>query len=248
MAEPRSNCSTQLKFPCLLLQPIPLRRAFHACVLATIVTLVGTPGALAQDPPNLLHSGGFAADHNWFSPFDWEHFDAVTGNIMLTFTDLVLPGNAGRQLQIGRVFNSNHNGVARSQWQFGFPGMVMSITEKSDPPDNTYFHDDISSITYYTPIFFMADGAQHKTTYMSEPDGLPAAQLHSIPVISGQFLKYFRPPVGSQGMGTLYMPDGTVCHYAPAGNDFNGNPTYRLHDFSDPFGNMVTLSDGMDSD
>ena len=216
----------------------------------TLITLVGPIGAVAQDSPNLLQSKGYDATHNWFSPFDWEHFDAVSGNIMLTFTDLSLPGNAGRQLQFARVFNSNYGVDDQSRWRFGFPGMVMKIIEKQDPPNGFDFQDDIYRITQNTPVFIMADGAEHPTAYMGEPNGpngYTAAQLRAMPVISGQFYKYIRQPLNSQAMGTLFMPDGTVCHYAPDGHfDALGHPYWTLRDFSDPFGNTVTLTDGTD--
>jgi hypothetical protein len=35
-----------------------------------------------------------------------EHIDPMTGNLPLTFTDLVLPGNAGFDLKIQRIYNS----------------------------------------------------------------------------------------------------------------------------------------------
>jgi hypothetical protein len=218
--------------------------------LLLVIALMALPHvALAQGGPNLLQAKGYVAEHNWFSPFDWEHFDAVTGNIMLTFTDLTLPGNGGRELRFQRVFNSHRRPDDKSGWQFGFPGMVMKILEKGDPPDYLDFQDDISGITLYTPRFIMADGAEHPTAYMSEPNGHTAVQLRAMTVISGQFLKYSRPPAISQSMGTLYMPDGTVCHYAPDDTvDQEGNPYWTLRDFADPFGNIVTLSDGADPD
>src|SRR6516164_9736797 len=119
MAELRSDSSTLWKI----------------LVLVSLIQLARPAGALAQAGPDLLQTKGFVAEHNWFSPFDWEHFDAVTGNIMLTFSDLSLPGNAGRQLQFARVFNSNYGVDDQSRWRFGFPGMVMKIIEKQDPPN-----------------------------------------------------------------------------------------------------------------
>jgi hypothetical protein len=221
------------------------RRAIHACVLASLFTAAVSTGALAQSGANLLQSKGYVADHNWFSPFDWEHFDAVSGNIMLTFTDLTLPGNAGRQLRFTRIFNSN--GVSpfdTSRWTFGLAGIVMKVVEKNeDPPNNFDFNDyDIRTITSYTPLFIMADGALHPTAYQSDPVGQTAQQLRQMTVISGQFVKYDRVS------RTLYVPDGTVCHYNPPNGIFylndNRHPILTVHDCSDPFGNTVTLQPG----
>src|SRR6266446_6262355 len=100
MAELRPNCSTLLK------------------VLAALFTVAVPTAALAQTDSNLLHTNGFVEEHNWFSPFALEHVDAVTGNIMLTFTDLALPGNAGRNLRIQRVFNNHFKSGDITRWRF----------------------------------------------------------------------------------------------------------------------------------
>jgi hypothetical protein len=70
--------------------------------------------------------------------------------------------------------------------------MVMQIVEKSDPPDNFDFNDDIRVITDFTPVLVMSDGARHPTAYVSEPNGHTAAQLRAMPVVSGVFFTYRR--------------------------------------------------------
>src|SRR5262249_45417777 len=114
------------------------------CLFLSIALLALADAARGQGTPDLLQSKGFDAEHNWFSPFDWEHFDATPANILLTFTDLTLPGNAGRELRFQRVFNSNHAGAFDpSRWTFGLAGMVMKIVEKNeDPPNNFDFNDN----------------------------------------------------------------------------------------------------------
>ena len=80
---------------------------------------------------------GFHADRNYFSPEPFEYFDPVTGNIILTFTDLLLPGNAGRELRFQRTFNNLRSiggPEAVSRWTFGFPGMVMRVIERPITP------------------------------------------------------------------------------------------------------------------
>jgi YD repeat-containing protein len=231
MAELRSDSSTLWKI----------------LVLVSLIQLARPAGALAQAGPDLLQTKGFVAEHNWFSPFDWEHFDAVTGNIMLTFSDLVLPGNAGRELRFQRVFNSHYGIDDQSRWRFGIAGMVMKIVEKPDPPANVNFNDDIFLITQFTPRFIMADGAEHPTAYATEPPNNPtASQLRGIRAVSGQFFSYDRVS------GTLYMPDGTVCHYeldpTTTADGEQHHPVLTLRSFSDPFGNTVTLTDGTDPD
>lgn len=40
------------------------------------------------------------------SVLPWEQIDAYSGNLLLSFTDLVLPGNAGLDVVLTRTYNS----------------------------------------------------------------------------------------------------------------------------------------------
>jgi hypothetical protein len=69
-------------------------RPFTTILLFTLLPIVN---AAAQTPQQqALDTIGFQRDRSYFSPEPWEHYDTVSGNVMLTFTDLTLPGNAGR--------------------------------------------------------------------------------------------------------------------------------------------------------
>jgi hypothetical protein len=70
----------------------------YACVLLVPVH------AAAQE--QIFNARGFPQDHETFSQLPCEHIDPLTGNLLLTFTDLVLPGNAGFDLRIQRTYNS----------------------------------------------------------------------------------------------------------------------------------------------
>ena len=63
---------------------------------------------------------GLQADRGYFSELPWETVDMVNGNLILKFTDLVLPGNAGMDLRFVRQYNG-HGG-----WQFGVEGGASS--------------------------------------------------------------------------------------------------------------------------
>lgn len=183
------------------------------------------PSAAAQSPVEEPFTNGFKSGRSYFSPEPWEHYDPVSGNVLLTFTDLVLPGNAGRPLSIQRTFNNQVSGdvVQVSRWSFGFPGMVMRVIEKPVPP-NWVFEDSPFNITHTTPTFVMGDGSTRATMYVSRPSPATAAAAE---VISTDFYKYDRQN------HLLRMPDGTVCYYDAQ--------TGRLIAFADPFGNIVQL-------
>jgi hypothetical protein len=49
----------------------------------------------SQGAPEVFNAWGFDQNRDYFSELPFEHIDPMTGNLLLTFTDLVLPGNAG---------------------------------------------------------------------------------------------------------------------------------------------------------
>src|SRR3954471_23198398 len=63
--------------------------------------------AEAQDP--VIDAKGIQANRDYFTQQPFEHIDALTGSVVLSFTDLVLPGNAGRELRFTRTYNSKVN-------------------------------------------------------------------------------------------------------------------------------------------
>lgn len=68
------------------------------------VLVVLSAAAHAQTP--FRHSGADGT-HSTFSPLPNEHIDPASGALTLVATDLVLPGNAGFDLRVTRVYNSS---------------------------------------------------------------------------------------------------------------------------------------------
>jgi YD repeat-containing protein len=184
---------------------------------------------------------GFQKNHNYFSPEPFEHYDTLSGNVLLTFTDLTLPGNAGRSLQFQRTYNNQRtlDYDKPSRWSFGFPGMVMHIWERpSTSLVGVDFDDDIYLLTSSAPSFVTADGAVQPTVFSMRPDTTNDQTVADTTrmVISGNFYKYDRQ------LQLLYMPDGTVCHYELEYTDSQGRPVLSLDWFDDQFGNRVSLA------
>src|SRR5262245_4111692 len=86
-----------------------LRRALLSMVVCTL-SLAGI--ASAQDPVYDVSGAQRGRAYNSWLPF--ENIDTVTGNLMLSFTDLSLPGDAGFDLTIRRTYNSRDG-----RWRFG---------------------------------------------------------------------------------------------------------------------------------
>jgi len=177
-------------------------------------------------------SGGFHAERSYFSPEPWEHYDPMTGNLLLTFTDLVLSGNAGRDLAFQRTWNNTFSRLSQtfqfgtSQWTFGFPGMVMRVVKYADVLTRDYENKQLDYLIASSPKLLMADGSELATVFVEKPTNDPATRRW---VISGDLKKY--DIVNNQ----LWMPDGTRCTY-----DADG----FLAEIRDPFGNIVTLDRG----
>lgn len=182
--------------------------------LATLILLAaGALPSRAQNDP-VFDAKGFQQNRDYFSQEPYEHIDTLSGSLVLTFTDLVLPGNAGRDLRFQRTFNSKD-----SQWTFGLAGMAMRIIDS----EIGYVGDDRPQSS--TPTLLTSDGARRSTAWLFRPINTDPSTLRW--VTTSQFWRYDRTD------RTLYMPDGTIAHYDLAGH---------LIDFSDPFGNAVTLA------
>ena len=205
-----------------------LMRLALGTILITAIS-VPTEIASAQTPQlDALNSIGFQRARSYFSPEPWEHYDTVTGNVMLTFTDLVLPGNAGRQLAFQRTYNNAvPTGTSpASRWTFGIAGVPMQVIEQAVPDNFNVNTNDVSELMSTTPKLVMADGSKVSTLYIARP--LSVAAARTAEVISPGFFKYNR--AGHY----LLLPDGTICYYDQASG--------RLLSYIDPFQNAVYLT------
>jgi Domain of unknown function (DUF6531) len=80
-------------------------RQFHQVLLVATVALL-LRSANADGADRVFDARGFDPHRPFFSQLPFEHIDPLTGNLLLTFTDLVLPGNAGFDVKIQRTYNS----------------------------------------------------------------------------------------------------------------------------------------------
>ena len=72
---------------------------------AIVFAAVACPGP-AQASDEIFDARGFKANRPMSSQLPYEHIDPLNGNLLLVFTDLSLPGNAGFDLKIQRTYNS----------------------------------------------------------------------------------------------------------------------------------------------
>lgn len=92
--------------------------------LGACLLVVAPARAQVQDAAGAL---GIGDTHGALSFFPWERIDPYSGNVLLTFTDIDLPGNAGFNLTIRRYYNVK-NGFGRSL-DYGFPFLATHVTQ-----------------------------------------------------------------------------------------------------------------------
>jgi len=101
------------------------RRLVFGCTLGAWLACTAAL-ASAQSPGHpVLDAPGFQQHRDYFSEMPFENIDTLSGSLVLRFTDLVLPGNGGRELRFERTYNSKTR-----KWSFGIAGVVLHIAQQ----------------------------------------------------------------------------------------------------------------------
>jgi YD repeat-containing protein len=192
------------------------------CLFA-VVGLASLPGIARADDP-VYDANGLQYGRGYFSPLPFERLDTVTGNLYLSFTDFVLPGNAGFNLSVLRTYNSRD-----ARWRFGIgqaPLYFLYNLPNADP-------SDIDFIT--------ADGAKHNaagagaqtmtqefwqftkaTNTLELPNGLVAIYGQALGT-TGRYLTELQDPFGN--IVTFQWGAGTD-HLERIAQTVAGSPTH----------------------
>jgi RHS repeat-associated protein len=97
-------------------------------ILATLAAMAVGVDARAQSG-SVFTATGLQPHREYLSLLPFEHIDTASGGLTLTFTDLVLPGHAGRDLRVVRSYN------AKTQlWTFGLAGIVLRVEHGPNAP------------------------------------------------------------------------------------------------------------------
>jgi YD repeat-containing protein len=163
-------------------------------LLVTVFVSSCVAGSVFAQTDPVFDTKGFQPNHDYFSQLPFEHIDTLTGGLILTFTDLVLPGNAGHDLRFQRTYNSK--GPSGAPWSFGLAGIPMQVIHPDGPPIPPAIGD-----TSTMPVLVGPDGSLHNTTF--QPDGQ---------AMTREFWKY------NPATHVASLPDGTVCTYNQSGN------------------------------
>lgn len=171
-----------------------------------ILALVTTAHAQTQPHP-VADAKGFQPNREYFGKMPFEHIDTSTGSLVLTFTDLVLPGPKGRDLKFQRTYNSKDNA-----WRFGLGGYPLYVSDPGWPSVGS----GGETVLTMQPTITSADGAIHATSPVKPVDTTSAGGMVATLdlVTTEQFWRYTRLAK------YLYLPDGTTCIFEDAGASF----------------------------
>jgi hypothetical protein len=164
-----------------------VKRMYVNCALATVFLLCRSAEALAQQDHAIMAAAGVQQDRDYLSLMPFEHFDTMSGALVLRFTDLVLPANAGRELRFERTYSSK-----TQAWTMGVADYATGIDEP--PPPGGVFAPQT-----FSPTLLMSDGSRRSTAWLSGSNTNES--------ITRDFWKYNRVT------RTLYIPNGDICYY-----------------------------------
>src|SRR4029078_9352370 len=106
-------------------------------------------------------------DYLRLPPFEQIHTPAR--HLILTLTDLLLPGNAGHDLRFQLTYNSESD-TGNATWRFGIPGVpVRVLQDQSWPTPGIALENTLDATRVFTPVLEMGDGARYRTVFTQTP-------------------------------------------------------------------------------
>jgi YD repeat-containing protein len=213
--------------------PRGLRVALGFIATIAAVHLPARPAAAADA---VFDAKGFNPNREFVSDLGFEHIDPLTGNLLLTFTDLTLPGNASFDLRVQRTYNTK---IYAAYQGTGGGGGTFQIGENDPAGLGWTMHfgklTNLQGGPDFGPVIEMADGSSHPSYRHSNSSSSTAFMTRDLWTIDR---------VGAPcdfGGGTcplLRLPNGTRYVFSH-GNRSTG-PLW-VTSIRDPFGNQITI-------
>src|SRR5258708_19337374 len=189
-----------------------------------VVLVLSLLSGRAQAGDEVFDARGFNYNRDFFSQLPYEHIDPLTGNLLLTFTDLALPGNAGFELRIQRNYKSK---ILKAYQPSGDP-----LDEDSWAGIGWTLHLGrvLNALAIVPGPIEMPDGSRHKLFNHIDGSGR---------FITREFWIYDR------SVNVLLLPNGTRYTLGQAASLSIGGVATSVRyptQIPDPFGNFFTIS------
>jgi hypothetical protein len=206
--------------PRLTLSPAA-RRALALASLA-VASLFWTSAASAQFTP--YQADGFTGPHPTVSAGIDEHVDPLSGNLLISATDLVLPGNAGFDLVVQRFYSSQIFPDYES-------GQSMALEDDQWAGLGWRFHFGRILHTELT-------GAGQTIVELPGAGGGPLYHTSFYPEgwMTKGFARYNR------STNTLLLPNGMVYTFGQAVSMPRGGTVRYVTQIQDPYGNKIVFT------
>lgn len=204
------------------------RSAPSAAVIFLVIALTAVPWNVHAQGP-FTHDY-FAGNHHLDSAVPNEHVDPLSGNLLVTATDLVLPGNAGLDLAVTRIYSSQvfpdfEDGGSTALEDDGWEGLGWRL--------------HWGRITHLEGL---GDGTVPPTSVVELPGG-GGGPLHWIPsymgapfperFVTGQFARY------NETTHELRLPGGRIYTFGHQTSSPRGGTIRYVTKIEDPYGNRI---------
>lgn len=200
-----------------------MHRSSRGVTLAGAILVVGMLLSAwpAQGGNEVFDARGFIPGRPTASQLPFEHVDPLTGNLLLVFTDLSLPGNAGFDLQIQRSYNSK-----------------IFLTETFGPLES----DSWAGVGWLLHLGRVRTAQDESPIAVEMPDGSSHKLFPNFVGDSGKFVTrdywlYDRSGV----VPTLKLTNGAVYTLDKFVTFSNGNCYRYATRIQDPFGNRIDI-------
>jgi len=194
---------------------MPVRNGTNKKDVVIGATTFTVESAASQDETSVFSTLGRQRYNPSFSLLPFEHIDVTSGNLLLSFVDLDLPGNGLLSLTVPRSYNLRDGMSRLGPGYIKYADALGDCTVEMDEEDRY-------------PIIVSADGAEHLTAGIV---GDPSAMCRTAVFITRELWRYDRRT------HVLEMPNGVTMTY----DRVFGTTRYPT-EARDPFGNTLAYA------
>lgn len=200
-----------------------MKNSLMWCAVLIMLTLVVTHAAKAN-MPDFYSEPGLNPTRAYSQSTNFDLVDPFTGKLQLHHTDILIPGNGGLNLEVGRSYTSGDSLTPGNSWTMGFGYVYRRALDPICTPKGFYTDDR------FNPVLVLADGSRHVLADSSD------SNLY----ITNQFWRANCINTPSGGL-TITSPEGTVYDMTFLAGDITYQKWY-VTKITDRNGNWINIS------